>query len=173
MGAAVTDLDQAFANLVRSEGDRAFRLAVLLTGDVTAGQDLLQTVHEQIYRHYRKHGEPESPSHYLRAALIKAAVRSRRLESRRLETLVSEPPEIGGLSAESRVLARLYLLPALRRLPPRQRAVIVLRYFADMTEADTAQALGCSIGTVKTQAHRALRRLRSDSSLTGITLTEV
>ena len=169
----MTDPDQAFADLVRAEGDRSFRLAVLLTGDLTAGQDLLQTVHEQIYRHYRKHGAPESPSHYLRAALIKAAVRSRRLQARRPEVLVSHAPEIAGSSAESQILARQHLLPALRRLPPRQRAVIVLRYFADLTEADTAQAMGCSIGTVKTQAHRALRRLRDDNSLTGITLTEV
>jgi len=169
----MTDIDPAFSELVRSEGDRAFRLAVLLTGDLTAGQDLLQTVHEQIYRHYRRHGAPESPGHYLRAALIKAAVRSRRLQARRPEILVSQLPETAGRSAESRVVARQHLLPALRRLPPRQRAVIVLRYFADMTEADTAGALGCSIGTVKTQAHRALQRLRSDSSLTGITLTEV
>jgi RNA polymerase sigma-70 factor (sigma-E family) len=173
MAREMSEIDQAFSELVRTEGDRAFRLAVLLTGDLTAGQDLLQTVHEQIYRHYRRHGTPDSPAHYLRAALIKAATRSRRLQARRRETLVSHPPETAGGSAESRVLARHHLLPALRRLPPRQRAVIVLRYFADMTEADTAKALGCSIGTVKTQAHRALQRLRAESSLTGITLTEV
>ena len=168
----MSDVDQAFSELVRAEGDRAFRLAVLLTGDMTAGQDLLQTVHEQLYRHYKKHGAPESPSHYLRTALIKAATRSRRLQVRRPEMLVGRPPEPVGGSTESRVLARLALLPALRRLPPRQRAVIVLRYFADLTEADTAMALGCSIGTVKTQAHRALHRLRADEALTGLSLME-
>lgn len=161
----MADVEAAFAALLREHGARSFRLAVLLAGDVTGGEDLLQTVHEQLYRHYRKHGVPDSPEHYLRAALVKAASRLGRLRARRPETLVSEPPERISVEAEPAVLAREQLLPSLRELPPRQRAVLVLRYFADLSEEETAAMLGCSVGTVKTHAHRALHRLRMDDRL--------
>ncbi len=71
------------------------------------------------------------------------------------------------------MLARQQLLPALLRLPAKQRAVIVLRYYLDLSEADIAMALGCSVGAVQTQAHRALRRLRADQQLSDHTTTEV
>src|SRR5689334_23049271 len=108
----MSDHDAAFIELVRSQGDRSFRLAVLLAGGVNAGQDLLQTVHEQVYRHYRKHGPPESPAPYLRAALVRAALKSRRHNAARPETLVDEPPDRPvATSSEARTLARQELLP--------------------------------------------------------------
>jgi RNA polymerase sigma-70 factor (sigma-E family) len=161
----VTEVDDDFTAFVRATGDRSLRLAVLLAGDVAGGQDLLQSVHEQVYRHWRRHGSPVAPERYVRTALANAASKSRLHYARRRETLVAEPPDRHGYEVGADVLLRTRLLPALKRLSPRQRSVVVLRYFGDHTESETAELLGCSVGTVKTQASRALARLREDPSL--------
>ena len=159
------DVDVSFDAFVRAERARSLRLAVLLAGDVSSGQDLLQTAHEQLYRRYRKHGIPDFPDRYMRTCLVRAASRSWRLGVRRGEVLVQDTPD--GLTAahDATVVARQHLLPALRRLTPRQRHVLALRYFADLSEAETAELLGCSVGTVKSLTHRALVRLRADQHL--------
>ena len=159
------DVDAAFTAFVQMSGSRSLRLAVLLAGDVGAGQDLLQTVHEQLYKRWRRHGGPAAPEPYVRKALVNAATscRLRRLHAR--ETLVSQAPEGGSYEMGPDVLLREHLLPALKRLSARQRSVLVLRYFADLTETETADQLGCTVGTVKTLASRALRRLREDPIL--------
>ena len=158
-------LNAQFDELVRRERRQNLRLAVLLAGDVDAGHDLLQTAHEDLYRRFCRHGPPDAPERYLRTCLVRAASRSWRLRSRRAEVLVAAAPEIAFADTETAVLARQQLLPALKRLTPRQRSVLALRYFADFTEAEAADLLGCSVGTVKTTAHRALKRLRADRSL--------
>jgi RNA polymerase sigma-70 factor (sigma-E family) len=162
---ADADVETAFDVLIRAQGQRNFRLAVLLAGDVDRGQDLLQTVHEQMYRHFRRNGVPDHPEQYLRTSLIHAASRSWRLPSRGREVLVSDPPEPDAATHDHAVLAREQLLPALRRLSQRQRTVLALRYFADLSEAATAELMGCTTGTVKTLTHRALKRLRTDTTL--------
>ncbi len=159
------DVDMSFDAFVRAERGRNLRLAVLLAGDASAGQDLLQTAHEQLYRRYRKHGVPDFPDRYMRTCLVRAASRSWRLRARRSEVLVQEAPEGPSGAHDAAVVARQHLLPALRRLTPRQRHVLALRYFADLSEAETAELLGCSVGTVKSLTHRALVRLRADQHL--------
>ena len=161
----MNDVDDAFTAMVLATGGRSLRLAVLLCGDVAAGQDLLQSVHEQLYKRWLKAGSPEQPESYVRRALVNASGKSRRRRSRRPETLMASTPDSGRYEIGSDVALRSYLLPALRRLSGQQRSVMALRYFADLTEAETARLLGCSIGTVKTQASRALRRLREDPAL--------
>lgn len=161
----MSEVDDAFTAFVLATGKRSLRLAVLLSGDVATGQDLLQTAHEQLYKRWVKAGRPEDPEPYLRRALVNAAGKSHRRRSRRPETLMSATPEAGHYEIGTDVALRSYLLPALRRLSGQQRSVMALRYFADLTEAETASLLGCTIGTVKTQASRALRRLREDPSL--------
>jgi RNA polymerase sigma-70 factor (sigma-E family) len=161
----VSEADEDFTEFVRATGDRSLRLAVLLTGGLPEGHDLLQGVHEQVYRRWRRHGSPVAPERYVRTALVNAASKSRLNLARRRETLVPDLPDEQGYEIGADVLLRTRLLPALRRLPPRQRSVVVLRYFGDLTESETAELLGCSVGTVKTQASRALRHLREDPAL--------
>jgi RNA polymerase sigma factor (sigma-70 family) len=95
---------------------------------------------------------------------------ARRLWKRRAsdrELLVSEPPETAMGDAAANELLRVAVLHVLTMLPLKQRAVIALRYLEDRTEAETANILGCSVGSVKTHAHRALRRLRDEPMLAG------
>ncbi|HEU5006628.1 MAG TPA: sigma-70 family RNA polymerase sigma factor [Jatrophihabitantaceae bacterium] len=83
-------------------------------------------------------------------------------------------PEIATAADEiNRADIRAAVIAALGSLPPRQRAVVVLRYFADQTEAQAATALGCSVGTVKSQTARALARLRTSPALAGVFTEEV
>jgi RNA polymerase sigma factor (sigma-70 family) len=70
-------------------------------------------------------------------------------------------PERAGVSPEDQIDLRFAVIAALRRLAPRQRAVLVLRFYEDLSESQVAEALSCSVGTVKSQTHDALRRLRS------------
>lgn len=162
--------DETFSRFVMATGDESLRLAILLTGSYVEGQDLLQTVHEQLYRQWTRRGMPESPKAYLRTALVNGATRSRRLHARRRETLTDEIPDVATDHHDTGVLVRGRLLAALRRLSRQQRTVLVLRYFLDMTEGDTAQLLSCSVNTVKTQAARGLQRLRSDTTLQSLSL---
>jgi RNA polymerase sigma-70 factor (sigma-E family) len=139
--------------------DRLMRTAVLLTGSREAGQDLLQTALERLLRHWRTlDGDPEG---YLRRTLYNLAADGFRRQGRlrrKLLLLRAEAQEPADAIAE--VDLRDALVRILLQLPPRQRAVLVLRYWEQLTEAETAAALGWPEGTVKSAAARGLRRLR-------------
>lgn len=167
-GRDLTATDEAFVSFVQTTGDDSLRLAILLTGSFVDGQDLLASVHERLYRQWTRRGLPESPWSYLRASLVHAAGRSRGVRARRRDELAGDAPDVAQDGSDIAVLVRGRLLAALRRLSRQQRTVLVLRYFADMTEADTARLLGCSINTVKTQASRGLQRLRNDATLASL-----
>jgi RNA polymerase sigma-70 factor (sigma-E family) len=139
--------------------EQLMRTAVLLTGSREAGQDLLQTALERIIRHWRRlDGDPEA---YLRRMLYNLAADGFRRQGRLQRKLVllrpvTQPPADPTAEVDLRdALVRLLL-----RLPPRQRAVLVLRYWEQLTEAETAAVLGWPEGTVKSTAARGLRRLR-------------
>ncbi len=154
--------DRAVGELERfltERADRLMRTAVLLAGSRDAGQDLLQTALERLLRHWRTlDGDPEA---YLRRTLYNLAAdgfrRQGRLQRklRLLRAGTSPPPDV---TAE--VDLRDALVRILLQLPPRQRAVLVLRYWEELTEAETAAVLGWPEGTVKSAASRGLRRLR-------------
>jgi RNA polymerase sigma-70 factor (sigma-E family) len=128
--------------------------AYLLTGHHQEAEDLLQqTLVKAVGAWRRIEGDPEP---YVRTILVRQNV-SRRRRRRWRELSADVVPE-GQVFAEG-VEDRLALHRALGVLAPRQRAVIVLRYYEDLTEAETAQALGIAVGTVKSQARDALRRL--------------
>ncbi|APU13484.1 MULTISPECIES: SigE family RNA polymerase sigma factor [Actinoalloteichus] len=150
-----------FEDFVRSRSTALLRTAYLLCGgDRGAAEDLLQDVLERMFvRWSRVTGSPEA---YARAALANtAANRWRRLSRRVAEVPLSErADEDEHAGADETVSDRDAVLQALRELPPRMRAVIVLRYFEDLTEAETARALGCAVGTVKSQTSLGLTRLR-------------
>jgi RNA polymerase sigma-70 factor (sigma-E family) len=153
---AVADLESFLAE----RGKPLLRTAVLLTGSKEAGEDLLQAALERLLRHWRTiEGSPEG---YLRLTLYHLATdgwRRQRAWRGRLRLLqpVAGPAVADGTS---QVDLRDALVRLLVQLPPRQRAVIVARYWEQLTEAESAEVLGCSVGTVKSAASRGLRRLR-------------
>jgi RNA polymerase sigma-70 factor (sigma-E family) len=143
--------------LVAERGDVLLGAAVLLAGSRPAGEDLLQTALERLVRHWRQvDGDKEA---YLRRTLYHLAVDQWRLRRRRPEVLAQvEPP--AQPDATDAVHLRYWLVQALATLPPRQRAVLVLRYWEQFSEGDAARILGCSVGTIKSTASRGLARLR-------------
>ena len=152
---AATELEQFLAE----RADRLLRTAVLLTGSREAGQDLLQTALERLLRHWRTlSGDPEG---YLRRTLYNLAADGFRRQGRLqrklllLRTDTRPPPDV-----TAQVDLRDALVRMLVQLPPRQRAVLVLRYWEQLSEAETAAVLGWPEGTVKSAASRGLRRLR-------------
>jgi RNA polymerase sigma-70 factor (sigma-E family) len=132
------------------------RTAYLLTGDAHLAKDLVQTALFQAARHWgRLHGDPEP---YVRRILYTQNVswwRARRLREQPLSSYDAPAADRGDSDL------RLTLEEALRRLTVRQRTVLVLRYFEDLTEVQTAQALGIGAGTVKSIGRQALARLRA------------
>jgi RNA polymerase sigma-70 factor (sigma-E family) len=153
-----------FHQFVTTRSSALLRTAYLLTGDHARAEDLLQSALIRAHRHWRrvcKQGEPEA---YIRKIMVNLNADWWRRRSS-FERLVDTIPE-----QESRQVApdafaayelRDELWDALRALPPKMRAALVLRYFEDLTEAQTAHLLGCSIGTVKSQCSRGLARLRA------------
>jgi RNA polymerase sigma-70 factor (sigma-E family) len=169
------DGDDGFRDFVATYGAALSRTAFLLTGDHHLAEDLLQSVLARTATHWRRvtAGNPQA---YVRRAMINQRTswwrrhrygRETPVPTDALHTLVmnrSGTPTTGGTGtadAADTVVQRMTVVAALAQLPPRQRAVIVLRYFDDLGEAATARALNCSVGTVKSQTHAALARLRA------------
>jgi RNA polymerase sigma-70 factor (sigma-E family) len=159
--------DRALADLeafLAERGQPLLRTAVLLAGSKEAGEDLLQAALERLLRHWRKiEGDPEG---YLRRILYHLAAddwrRQRAWQSRLRLLRVSADAAIADRTAE--VDLRDCLVRLLVQLPPRQRAAIVARYWEQLTEAEAAEVLGCSVGTVKSATARGLHRLRELSA---------
>jgi RNA polymerase sigma-70 factor (sigma-E family) len=148
----------SFEHFVRTHSSRLLAVAVLLCGDRGHGEDLLQAALAGAAR--RWDGIEGSPEAYVRAALVNGA--KNRWRVRRPVELPLLPGTDAGVEDGTRLVdLRRVLLGEIARLPPRQRAVLVLRYFEDLTEADTAREMCCSVGTVKSQTARAFARLRS------------
>ncbi len=154
--------DAAFTALVDAQGTSLLRLATLLVGDPVSAEDLVQGVLERTYRRWSQVGQAASPEAYVRAAVVNAARRKWRLRTQGRESLVALVPEVPVTGGQSAAIVRHTLLEALQELTRQQRAVIVLRYFADQSEAEVARLLGCSTGMVKAHASRGLSRLRTD-----------
>src|SRR5215468_8631492 len=137
------------------------RLAYALTGDLGHAEDVAQAAFARAYASWARVTRTGDPDAYLRRIVVNE--NHRRFHKRRVaEDLHGMLPDRGVPDAADGLDERAALLAALNRLGPRQRAVIVLRFWMDMSEAETAKALNCSIGTVKSQASRALATLRKD-----------
>ncbi len=147
-----------FEQFVAGSGRRLLRTAVLLVGDLGHAEDLVQVALERTARHWtRLEGAPEA---YARVVLTRLATDRWRRTSRRVGEVFGQTPEPRTQDLATEVVARQTLIAALATLTPRQRAVLILRYFDDLSELQTAHALGVSTGTVKTTASRAIARLR-------------
>ena len=146
------------AAFARSCQARLLRAAYLICGDAHQAEDLLQSAFVKVALRWSqlRDGQPEA---YLRTILYRDAVSWWRRQRR--EVVVAAPPELPAPdTGGNEVPLRVVFATALRRLTPKQRAVLVLRFLEDHTEAHTAQVLGVSVGTVKSQTAVALRRLR-------------
>ncbi|RSN14425.1 SigE family RNA polymerase sigma factor [Nonomuraea sp. WAC 01424] len=146
-----------FREFVVARQQVLMRTAYLLVGDPHQAEDLLQSVLVKVVAHWPKLARDGNPEAYTRRALVNQYISWRRRPSRELPS--ADPPE-HGISYDEAALDRIVLRQALGKLTRKQRAVIVLRFWEDLTEAQTADALGCAVGTVKSQTHHALARLR-------------
>ncbi|WP_435741411.1 SigE family RNA polymerase sigma factor [Nocardioides sp. SYSU DS0663] len=145
-----------FEEYVAARRPALLRTAYLLTGDHDDAEDLVQVALVKVVPHWRRIADHPEP--YVRRVLARESV-SRWRRRRWREVSTAEVPEVSG--AQDDPGDREALRVALGRLAPRQRAVIVLRYYEDLTERQTAEALGIAVGTVKSQARDALARLRA------------
>jgi RNA polymerase sigma-70 factor (sigma-E family) len=152
--------DAAFDEFVESASPSLLRLAYRFTGDKHLAEDLLQGALWRVAKHWSR--ARENPGAYAQRTLVNLAADGRRHRRRRPAEV---PLEVLGDRSDSPSADRLedrdLLLTALRRLPPRQRAVLVLRYWEDMSIDETAALLSCSIGNVKSTASRGLDSLRN------------
>jgi RNA polymerase sigma-70 factor (sigma-E family) len=150
--------DQEFAELVEAAWPGLYRTAYLLLGEHHLAEDLVQTSLAKTYASWGKVREPAAAAGYARVVLANTASSWFRRRSWRNERPAAELPEPPGGGHEPS--DRPAVVEALRTLPPRQRAVIVLRYYADLSVREVADALGISEGTVKSQTSHALSTLR-------------
>ncbi len=154
--------DCAYADFVRDRSHALLRSAFLLTGDQHLAEDLVQEALARTHRAWSRLERPSNAEAYARRVMYHAQVSFWR-RPRIAEALPGDDLERHGDSIDDLAEAavrRITLRRALLALSPKQRAVIVLRYFEDHTEAEAAQLLGVSVSTVKTQCGRALDRLR-------------
>jgi RNA polymerase sigma-70 factor (sigma-E family) len=152
------DREVALREFVSARGAALSRAAYLLTGDHQAAEDLVQETYVVLVRRWQKSGVVD-PEAYVRRILYSRFVdgwRRRRL----LELPWASPPDSVGGDEAGQATDRLTLREALARLTPKQRAVLVLRFYEDQTEIQAAAALGVSVSTVKSQTRVALQRLR-------------
>jgi RNA polymerase sigma-70 factor (sigma-E family) len=151
-----------YREFVCSRSASLVHLAFWMTGNWQDAEDIVQ---DALVKAYVRWPGTEHPEAYVRRIVLNGC--RRRFRSRRREALLAEQPDEPAAAAgvDEAVIVRRTLVAALASLPGRQRAVIVLRYCLDQPEAEVAAALGCSAGTVKSQASKALARLRSHPAL--------
>lgn len=156
-------VDAAFDEFVLSRSTHLLKLALLLTGwDEAVAQDLTQIALERAFRRRRMLFGGDCPAEpYVRKVLVNAAIDWRRGVRRRRELPLDAAADLAAGDQTGEVGDRDLLLRALAGVPPRQRAVLVLRFWADLPDAEIAETLNCSVGTVKSQAARGLSRLRA------------
>ena len=157
-------LDAEFRDFMRARWPVMVRLAYGLTGDQGHAEDVAQAAFARAYASWPRVRRSGNPDAYVRQIVVNEN-RNRSRKRRVAERLTGAPPEHGTADATSRYDERSALVAALQRLGPKQRAVIVLRYWLDLTEAEAAAALNCSAGTIKSQTSRALAALRQSTEL--------
>jgi RNA polymerase sigma-70 factor, ECF subfamily len=151
--------DEEFDEFMTSSWSSLYRTAVLMTGDAHLAEDLLQNTMGKVYKSWPRFSRVEHPRSYARTILANEV--SSWWRKRSSSELPTEPwPEQTSTDGHDDRIAQADLMwQALRQLPARQRAVMVLRYYEDLTGAEIATALGISEGAVKAHAHQALRSL--------------
>jgi RNA polymerase sigma-70 factor (sigma-E family) len=157
MGGALAVDDAAFREFFAGEYSRLCWLGFLLIGSRAEGEELAQEALVRIWWRWRLGRRPADPARYARRVLVnrqRSLLRRAAVEARSLARI--RPVEVPPAGTERAMV----LWEAVQALPPRQRAVLVLRYREDLPEAEVARLLGVPVGTVKSASHRALARLR-------------
>ena len=157
-------LDGEFREFMHARWPTVVRLAYGLTGDQGHAEDVAQAAFARAYASWPRVSRAGDPDAYVRQIVVNQN-RNRFRKRRVAERLTGSPPEPAADGGVREYDERSALVAALQRLGPRQRAVVVLRYWMDLTERETAAALNCSVGTVKSQASRALATLRQSTDL--------
>jgi RNA polymerase sigma-70 factor (sigma-E family) len=153
-----SDDRETFTAWASARQQALFRTAYLLTADRSRAEDLVQIALMKVAARWARlrDGDPDA---FARTCIVRDNISAWR--RRRREVLVETAPDRATGDPMTAIDRRLALASALATLAPRQRTVLVLRYYADLTEQQTAETLGLSVGTVKAHAHQALHRLRS------------
>ena len=158
-----------FADFVRQRSTPMLRTAWLLTGgDWALAEDLAQAAFSQVWRHWTRVAAMEAPEAYAQKVMLNTFLSWRRrrwMAEISTERFVVSPATTGGFAT---VDMREVLRHALGQLTAKQRAVIALRYFEDRSETETAAIMGCTVGTVKSQASRAIAKLRKHPGLADV-----
>lgn len=167
----MADGSEAFGAFVAARYSALVRTAFLLVGDRGSAEDLVQTALFTTFLHWGRLRAEAAAEAYTRTTLVRLAARR---AARRASSEVVGVDAFDGVGAfdqaagDADAAVAVDVRRALEALPWQQRAVLVLRYFDDLSEADTARALRCSVGTVKSRANRALVALRVGGLLTGL-----
>lgn len=137
------------------------RTAYLMCGDWHWADDLAQAAFIRLAANWHRIRDPQAVDAFLRTCLVRAYLSETRRVWRRRERPVAEPPDLAGLDDDAETTARrLAFTQALRQVPPRQRVTLICRFYQGLDVAETAAALKCSEGTVKSQTARGLAALR-------------
>jgi RNA polymerase sigma-70 factor (sigma-E family) len=159
-GPGESERDRQFHDFVAERRGPMLHTARLLTaGDAHLAEDLVQTALTKLYVSWSAFRRADNPDGYVRRALVNALTDERKRIWRRFELSVPDLPDQPG--GDNAALYDPELAHALRQLPPKMRAAVVFRFFHELDVAETAEALGVSTGTVKSQTARALDKLRA------------
>ncbi|HEV3322749.1 MAG TPA: SigE family RNA polymerase sigma factor [Solirubrobacteraceae bacterium] len=157
-----------FERFVSDHGKQLLRTGYLITWDILEAEDLVQECLLRVARRWPKVRAMAHPHAYAQRVLVNLAFDESPKRARRRHELAEHhspaferPDAARSFAGSAQIEARDELREILAALPKRQRAMVVLRYFADLSEAQTAQALDCSVGTVKSTTSRAIERLRT------------
>lgn len=157
-----------FERFVAECADSLLRTAYLLMWDLPAAEDLVQECLAKVARRWPRVRTMVHPAAYARRILVNSSLDGAKRRARQRAELDQgaqlrlERLDVGAATEMASIEQRFALARAIGTLPPRQRAALVLRYFEDLTEAQTAEVLGCSVGTVKSSTSRALDHLRAE-----------
>ena len=162
----------AFSQLVAARSPALLGTAYLVVGDHQLAQDLLQEALVKAYVAWPRLRDPAKAEAYIRRTIVTTAISWRRRRSFH-ERPVDRVPDAGNADQTERFASQDALWEQVCSLPPRQRAALVLRYYEERSEAETAELLGCSVGTVKSQVSAALGKLRERVGLdSGVLLPD-
>lgn len=160
-----------FHEFVVARWPRLIRTAYLLTGDRHHAEDLAQATLIRAFQGWNRVRVSDSPDAYVHKIMVRCNVS--RFRKRRVAEHLGDLPDRGMSDATDQVDQRRALVAALQDLTKKQRSVVVLRFWSDLTERETAEILGCSIGNVKAQTHHALAKLRLHPALRALTHEEL
>jgi RNA polymerase sigma-70 factor (sigma-E family) len=157
-----------YENFARAQLPRLLRYATMLTGEREQSADLVQDVLVKVYRHWGRISGTGHPERYVLRMVTNGYLSWRRSRSARVITTGDPPDGVRADDFTSNHASREDMWQRLARLPKRQRAVVVLRYYEQVTDPEIADLLGCAQATVRAHAHKALATLRN-----GLTIEQL